>query len=129
MQIQQGLKDPFKAQAMPLLEYVLAGIKKDQARSQTPPKPRLPIMPAILARLREQWVTNSPFQDGLMLWAASSMGFFGFLKAGEFTVPSPGLYDKDVHLNLHDLQSIATLTPPCSKLRLSRARQTTFGKG
>ena len=47
-QIHQGLGDPFRAQSMPRLEYVLAGIKRAQARAHIPPKPRLHITPAIL---------------------------------------------------------------------------------
>jgi hypothetical protein len=53
---------------MPRLDYVLTGIKREEARkgSVTPP------------------VTF----DDKMLWAAACTGFFGFLRVGEFTVPS-----------------------------------------
>ena len=129
MQIQQGLGDPFRGQAMPLLEYVLAGIKRDQARSLTPPKPRLPISPAILAHLREQWVTNPPSHDGLMLWAASCTGFFGFLRAGEFTVPSPGVYDKEVHLNLHDLAVDSHTNPSLFRVKIKQSKTDPFRQG
>ena len=77
-QIQQGMGDPFQQTPMPLLEYVLLGIKRSQARFPIPPKPRLPITPQILAKLQQWWVLTPPTHDGLMLWAAVCVGFFGF---------------------------------------------------
>ena len=128
-QVHQGLGDPFRQSPMPLLEYVLAGIKRSQAKAYTPPKPRLPITPDILARLREQWVHNPPPQDGYMLWAAACTGFFGFLRAGEFTVPSPGSYDKQVHLNLDDLAIDSHSTPSMVRIHIKQSKTDPFRQG
>lgn len=43
-----------------------------------------------------------------MMWAACCLGFFGFLRAGKFTVNSP--YNPGVHFLLTDLQMIPHLT-------------------
>ena len=129
VQIQQGLGDPFQQTSMPLLEYVLAGIKRTQARSSAPPKPRLPITPQLLGKLQQQWVLKPPTQEGLMLWAAACTGFFGFLRSGEFTVPSPGAYNKEVHLDLEDLAIDSHASPSMIRVHIKQSKTDPFRKG
>ena len=50
LQITLGLEDPFEKR-LPLLEYVLKGIKSDQAKRMAAGRSRLPISPDIL-----QWI-------------------------------------------------------------------------
>ena len=50
-----GFSDPFE-QSMPLLEYVLRGIKSDQVKKgMTAVRTRLPITPSIMQQLRLVW--------------------------------------------------------------------------
>ena len=114
---------------MPLLEYVLAGMKRTQAKSYTLPKPRLPITPDILLRLREQWMGNMPVRDGHMLSAAACTRFFGFLRAGEFTVSSPGAYDRQVHLNLDDLAIDSHSAPSMVRIHIKQSKTDPFRQG
>jgi len=124
--IHHGLGGPFRAKAMPLLEYILSGIKREQARAIQQPKPRLPITHDILAQLHSKWYTTPPTFDGLMLWAASCTFFGGFLRAGKFTLPSPGCYDKDVHLSLSDLATDSHSSPSVFRVRIKQSKTDPF---
>ena len=78
-QITEGLSDPFKAE-MPRLDYVMREIKRVQGKKGLySQNPRLPITPDILRKLKAVWslISASQYQE-TMLWAASSIGFFGF---------------------------------------------------
>ena len=59
LQVMSGQGDPFR-EKMPLLEYVLRGIKSEQAKkSPTAQRVRLPITPEVLLRIRHVWEQNS----------------------------------------------------------------------
>ena len=92
MQIASGLDDPFAAH-WPRLEYVLKGIKRDQAEKGTKSVPRLPVTPLILRKLKAVWDCS----------ALDPLAFFGFLRCGEMTVPSDSTYDSSTHLNVSDV--------------------------
>lgn len=75
-----GQGDPFTPGALPLLQYVLRGIKYM-------PKPashiRLPITPTILRCLKAQWAQEVNHALSCML-----CGGYRFLRAGKFRVTS-----------------------------------------
>ena len=77
-QISVGMGDPNMGD-MPQLDYVVKGLK---CLASTPQRPRLPITPEILSRLRGVWETLPNQRDAAMLWAAATMCFFWLLARG-----------------------------------------------
>eukprot|EP00731_Ephydatia_muelleri_P006682 Em0003g930a len=86
--------------SMPHLEYVLKGFRKLAVGK---PRPRLPMTPPILMKMWDIWSRVPERGDASMLWAASCMCFFLFLRSGEIVVPSDGAYDSSVHLSYGDV--------------------------
>ena len=95
--ITEGRGDP-NIGSMPKLELLMRGMKMVQGRAGQS-KPRQPITPDLLLKLRGVWLGQSEGRDGHMLWAASSLCFFGFLRPGEITVPTDTAFDSSAHLN------------------------------
>ena len=64
-----------------------------------------------------------------MLWAAACTGFFGFLRAGEFTVPTVQGYDPEVHLSLTDVAIDSHTTPSVVRLRIKQSKTDPLRQG
>ena len=128
-QIQKSLGNPFTGDSMPRLEYVLAGVKRAEARTGAPTRVRLPITVGIMRRLQRAWVVDAQHPEGAMLWAAACVGFFGFLRAGEFTVPSVEAFDPEVHLCLSDLALDSHTEPTMFCIRIKQSKTDPFRQG
>ena len=100
LSISTGQGDQFSPGAMPVLQYVLRGIKRVP---KPPTRTRLPITPAILRALKTQWAQHARDVNYVMLWAACCVGFFGFLRAGEFTVKNAADFDTSSSLRLENI--------------------------
>ena len=127
-QIQQGLGNPF-ASPLPRLEYVLLGIKRVESRGGSQPRTRLPITMDILQRLREAWLAQPTQTEGIMLWAAACVGFFGFFRTEEFTVPSAEAYNPATHLSLSDIALDSHTSPTMARLRIKQSKTDPFRQG
>ena len=102
----------------PFTQYVLRGIKRSPAHS--PRLPRMPITPAILRTLKATAATRD--RDFVMLWGACCMGFFGFMRAGEFTVTHVSEFDPAASLCLGDIAVDRHQDPSVVQVRLKQSK-------
>ena len=133
-QIVRGFPEPREQSSLPRLWLLQNGVRRDRAESgRATPRPRLPITPPILRRMRAHLVTGSgsgPEQaDGRMLWAASVACFFGFFRVGELTVPARTAFDPRVHLEWGDVTRDGGQPPAWVRIFLKRSKTDQFGRG
>ena len=114
---------------MPKLEYVLWGVKKHEAEKGEGQRPRLPITPEILRRLKTQWEPTAHSWDTRMVWAACCLGFFAFLRVGEFTVPDDTSYDSGVHLSFGDIAIDDLNIPTVLQVSIKQSKTDPFRNG
>ena len=117
-----GHKDPLKDTVQ--LELVLKGIKRWRPRSE---RHCLPITPYILQTMLTVLLQN-PQEYNIMLWAACCLGFFAFLRSGEFTAPA-STFDPTCHLSPQDILVDSYATPSMLeiKIKASKTDQTRRG--
>ena len=124
-----GHPDPFATSQWSKLSYVLKGIKRDQAK-ESRSCIRLPIPPAILRKIQAAWPEQGPASyDRVMLWEAFMLGFFGFLHAEEFTVPSDTAFDPQKHLALADIAVDSHHNPSLLRVHIKRSKTDPFRQG
>ena len=128
LHIANHMHDP-KINNMSRLEQVIKGIKRAYARKSPGKRERLPITPEILMRMRSVWQQKSKDFDAIMLWAACCLCFFGFLRAGEITVPSEKAYDSGEHLNVSDISVDSITNPTIMKVKIKASKTDPFRQG
>ena len=90
---------------------------------------RLPISPDILRKIKGVWEMSTIQPDTKMLWAACCLGFFGFLRSGEMTVPSQSGYDPDCHLSYGDITVDSPRNPQVIRVAIKQSKTDPFRKG
>ena len=125
LQISLGSPDPSLAN-FPQLHYVLRAVKRLNPIHRRPP--RLPITPAILRHLFSTWSAPPVSYAARMLWAACCLGFFAFLRAGEFTCPSMDAYDPSM-LSPGDIAMNNRANPTSLSVSLRHSKTDVFGAG
>ena len=127
LHIAEGYGDPAISK-MAKLEQVLKGIKSTQAKS-IEKRVRLPITRELLLKLKKEWVERESSRDGTMLWAASALCFFAFLRSGEITIPSDLAYDKGAHLSFDDVKVDSLSNPKMLRVRIKASKTDPFRLG
>ena len=127
LQIAAGLGAP-QTEQWAGLHYVIRGIKRTHA--DMPNRVRLPITPSILLRLAEVWSTGAVenHYESRLLWAACCLGYFGFLRVGEFTATGVG-HTASSSLQIADVTGNSHPCPSVIKVWLKKAKTDPFGKG
>ena len=129
-QVIRGFPDLRDGSSLPRLQLVQSGIRRERARQGPPPRTRLPITPPILRRIKSTLMAARPqARDDTMLWAAATVCFFGFFRAGEITVPSASAYDSTIHLAWGDVTADAGTPPQKVRVFLKRSKTDQFGRG
>ena len=120
LHIDNGLPDPLINCLQ--LQRLLRGIKRVQGSSTAK---CLPITIDLLKVIQRSLDLNSC--DHVMLWAACCLGFFGFLRAGEFTTNSS--FDPSIHLTVGDLQADSLVDPTCFRVHIKCSKTDPFRVG
>lgn len=120
LHIDHGLPDPLVNCLQ--LQRLLRGVKRVQG---SPSPSRLPITIDLLKVIQQS--LDMKDSDHVMLWAACCLGFFGFLRAGEFTVNSS--FDPSIHLSIGDIQADSLVNPSCFKVFIKCSKTDPFRKG
>ena len=108
LHINNGLPDPLtnKQYYCLQLQRLLRGVRHVQGPLPLSAFPSLSISCTLLSALLKPYSS-----DHVMLWAASWLGFFGFLSAGKFTTNTP--FVQSIHLGVSDVQADSLGDPTC----------------
>ena len=122
LHIDQGSPDPL--QNCLCLQRVICGIKRSQG---SPSSNRLPITDSLMLVIWRSLDMRIP--DHCMFWAACTLGYFGFLRAAEFTVPSLVCFSPSIHLTVQDIAVDAPSSPSCIHVKIKASKTDPFRKG
>ena len=121
MHIEHGFNNPLENCFR--LERVLRGIKRLQG---TGTKQRLPITTSILRKLHK--ILNLDMYSDALFWAACLIGFFGFLRCGEFTTNSKE-FDANTNLTVNDIQIDKHICPTVVLINIKASKTDQFRRG
>ena len=122
LHIEQRFPDPL-ANCL-RLQRVVCSIKRSQGSSSSS---RLPITDDLMLVIWPSLDLCLP--DHLMFWVACSLGYFSFLRASEFTVPSLASFSPSYHLGVKDIAVDSPSVPLCMRLRVKGSKTDPFRKG
>ncbi len=105
------------------LDLVLKGIHQVQPNRKAP---RLPVTLVVLEKI-QQGLSQAPGFESVMLWAACCLGFFGFLRCGEFLPQNVSQFDPERHLTAADVAVENHLNPTRLAVRIKLSKTDQFG--
>ena len=110
------------------LLLILKGIQKKQATSHSP-RVRLPITLQIMRSIYDL-LTNQPHSyTNILIWAACSLVFFGFLWVSEFAIPSDAGYNNECPLSLADVSVDNLNNPQLLRVKIKQSKIDSFQRG
>ena len=122
---QYGHEHPFSS-AFPKLTSVLHGVRRTLGEGHT--RQRLSITPMRLRAIKTVWSQQPCSYDTVMLWADCCTGFFGFLRAGEFTVSSLSVFGCASYFTPRDIMTYSHEKPTLVRLHLEQSKTDPFSR-
>ena len=119
---EQGLTDPLLNCLR--LQRVLRGVKRSQG---SPAARRLPITDSLLLVIHQALDLNIFYH--CTFWTACMLGYFGFLRAAEFTVPNLASFSPAGHLSVADIAVDLLQSPTCLRVRIKASKTDPFCQG
>ena len=124
--LHRELNFPLHIQNMHRLQKVLTGIKRLAPSTK---RDRFPITTQILTTIHNYLhPALSTNLDHIMLWAAFTLAFFGFLRASEFTCN--GAFNPEVHLTSQDITFHPDMqSPSLMRVKIKQSKTDPFRQG
>ena len=104
----------------------MRGVKRSAKRAQDT---HLPITPFVLAKILDVLKGHPSNYTNIMFWEACCLGFFVFLRSGEFTLPSGMSFNPQFHLSPDDLKVDSLDTPTQLFITIKASKMDQAGKG
>ena len=120
-QITMGFPDP-GIQSMPRLRQIIKGVQITRGREGKASRPRLPITPSILRKMREVWLSQGKTYEVTLMWAVAATTLFSFCRLGEVLMEREDGYDPRDHLSLRDVAANTALKPSMISILLRRSK-------
>ena len=128
LHIENHMPDPHMGD-MARLEQVIKGVKRDQVCKLPNQRIRLPITGDLMRKMKAILMKNRYDEDNIMLWAAMSLCFFGFLRAGEMTLESESSFDPGANICHGDIAIDDSEKPSVLRVRIKASKMDPFRKG
>ena len=109
---------------IPKLRILSNGVTKVAAKTLSQKTARLPITPDILRRVYKLWLPRRFEYETIMMWAASTLCFFGFFRMGELTIANNTAFDQSVHLTPADVAVDSHTNPTMLQVHLKTSKLT-----
>ena len=119
---------PIRSLRAVISQVALPFERNSEAFISQPRAKRGPITPDILLKIHSLWCIKPPSFDRTMLWAAFCLGFFGFLRSGEFTCSSPHNHS-ECTLTVGDVAIDSRQDPRVLTVSLRNSKTDQFGMG
>ena len=100
---------------------MLRGVKRSQG---SPAAQRLPITDSLLLVIHQ--VLDLNIFNHRAFWAARMLGYFGFLRAAEFTVPNLASFSPAIHLSVADITVDSLQSPACLRVWIKASKTDPF---
>ena len=124
LHVARGFGDQLKGRLQ--LELLLKGNQRKKVKKKDT---RLPVTPLVLRMIRSE-VDKAPREfENILLWAMCCLGFYGFLRSGEFTCLTTTSFDSAKHLTYQDIAINSRHNPTIMRVHLKYSKTDQLGQG